>query len=377
MPRRGENIHKRKDGRWEGRYIDYYKSDGKAHYKSVYGMTYAEVKAKLDKLKAVPKGQRQVTSLMTTEQLFLLWLDNKRVKLKESSYSTYYQVIHGHIIPYFKSNKPSYLTSDTVNQFVKDKLDHGRLDGKGGLSPKRVSDILAVLLQVIQYGKKKGAVADFDDDDINSPKIEAVELPVLTAEEQNNLLDYGKSDLDHKKLGVLIALYTGIRLGELCALQWKDINFSEGVLSITKTLQRIKDTDPNSVKKTKMVIDTPKSKKSIREIPLPTYLLCLLKQWEKEQPRANYVLSGKAKYVDPRVYQDNFKDYLKQAEVQEEYTIHSLRHTFATNAVARGFDIKNLSELLGHSSVRFTLEKYVHGSMDTKRASMERYAACY
>ena len=374
MPRRGENIYKRKDGRWEARTIDYHRSDGKAHYKSVYAPTYGEVKAKQDKQKAVPRVQRPLTSLLTTEQLFLMWLDDKRVQVKASTYATYYQVIHGHLVPYFKG-KASQLTNGAVNQFVKDKLDHGRLDGKGGLSPKRVRDILIIVLQAIQYGEKKGAIAGFDYDVIR-PKVEATELPVLTIDEQNSLLDYARADLDHKKLGVVIALYTGMRLGELCALQWSDINFHEGVLSITKTLQRIKDTDPNSPKKTKMTIDAPKSKKSIRSIPLPAYLLCLLRPWQREQPSDNYILSGKAKYVDPRIYQDNFKAYLKQAKIQE-YTIHSLRHTFATNALERGFDVKNLSEILGHSSVRFTLEKYVRGSMDTKKASMERYAACY
>jgi len=375
MSRRGENIHKRKDGRWEGRYIDYHKSDGSPHYKSVYGRSYTEVKEKMSKLKAVPKVQRQVTSLLTTEQLFLMWLDDKKIQLKESSYANYHQVIHGHLIPYFHGLKSDQLTNEKVNKFVKDKLEHGRLDGKGRLSAKRVHDILSILLQTIQYGEKKEAIAGFDYDIIR-PKVEATELPVLTAEEQNRLLDHAKSNLDHKKLGVMIALYTGIRLGELCALQWSDINFHEGILSITKTLQRIKDTDPNSKAKTKMVIDVPKSKKSIREIPLPAYLLCLLKQWMEGQQSENYILSGKVKYVDPRVMQEKFTEYLKQAEIQK-YTIHSLRHTFATNAVARGFDVKNLSELLGHSSVRFTLEKYVRGSMDTKRASMERYAACF
>ena len=375
MPRRGENVHKRKDGRWEGRYIDYHRSDGKAHYKSVYALSYTEVKAKMNKLKAVPKVQRQKTSLMTSEQLFLMWLDDKRIQVKESTYATYYQVIHGHLVPYFKGNKANQLTSEGVNQFVKDKLAHGRLDGKGGLSSKRVHDILVILLQAIHYGEKKGAIAGFDCDIIR-PKVEAKELPVLTTEEENSLLGYMKVNLDHKKLGVMIALYTGVRLGELCAMQWSDINFSEGILSITKTLQRIKDTDPNSTAKTKMVIDAPKSKKSIRGIPLPECLLCLLKQWEKGQTNANYILSGKAKYIDPRVCQDDFKAYLEQAKVQA-YSFHALRHTFATNAVERGFDVKNLSELLGHSSVRFTLEKYVRGSMDTKRASMERYAACY
>ena len=374
MPRRGENIHKRKDGRWEGRYIDFHRSDGKAHYKSVYAPSYTEVREKMNKLKAVPKVQRQMTSLVTTEQLFILWLDDKRVQVKESTYANYHQVIHGHLIPYFQG-KASQLTNGAVNQFIKDKLEHGRLDGKGGLSPKRVNDILIILLQAIQYGEKKGAIAIFDYDIIR-PKVETAEVPVLTAEEQASLLDYVKSDLDHKKLGVMIALYTGVRLGELCAMQWSDINFNEGVLSITKTLQRIKETDQTSTAKTKMVIDAPKSKKSIHKIPLPAYLLCLLKQWEQGQSTANYVLSGKAKYVDPRVYQDNFKAYLEQAQMQE-HTIHALRHTFATNAIARGFDVKNLSEILGHSSVRFTLEKYVRGSMDAKKASMEQYASCY
>ena len=185
-----------------------------------------------------------------------------------------------------------------------------------------------------------------------------------------------KLSLDHKRLGVLLAFYAGVRLGELCALQWSDIDFSTGILHISKTLQRIKDTDPTSARKTKMVIDVPKSNSSIREIPLPAFLLCLLKQWSKGQPSTSYVLSGKAKYIDPRVYQDNFKAYLKLAKIPV-YNFHASRHTFATRAKDNQMDDKTLSELLGHSSVRFTLETYVRSTIDTKRASMERYAACY
>ena len=125
-----------------------------------------------------------------------------------------------------------------------------------------------------------------------------------------------------------------------------------------------------------MVIDAPKSPKSIRPIPLPDSLLCLLKQMEAGQASADYILSGKTKYIDPRVYQDDFKAYLEQANIQS-YKFHALRHTFATRAIENGFDIKALSEILGHSSVKFTLERYVHTSMDTKKAGMERYAACY
>ena len=224
MPRRGENIHKRKDGRWEGRYIDFHRSDGKAHYKSVYAMSYTEVREKMNKLKAVPRVQRPLTSLVTMEQLSLLWLENKKVQIKESSYASYYQVIHGHIVPYFKNIKASAMTCDLVNQFIRDKLAHGRIADGGELSAKRVNDILNVLLQIIQYGEKKQQILGFDYE-IARPKSEYAELEILTHSEQERLIHHVKSNLDHKKLGVLFALYTGIRLGEACALRWSNIDW--------------------------------------------------------------------------------------------------------------------------------------------------------
>jgi len=373
MPRRGENIHKRKDGRWEGRYIDRYKPGGQAHYKSVYARSYAEVKIKLIKAKAVPNTQRQLTSLVSMGQLSLLWLDDKKIQIKESSYARYYQVIHGHILPYFKGAEASRISNSMVNQFVKDKLSHGRIDGTGGLSNKSVSDILTILLQIIQCGEKKQYILKFDYD-INRPKREYTEPAILSQSEQDKLLQYAKANLDHKKLGVLLALYTGVRLGELCALTWNDIDFTTGTLHITKTLQRIKDTDPNSSKKTKMVITPPKSQKSIREIPLPAFLLCTLEKFRRQCEI--YILSGTSKYIDPRAYQDKFKQYLKGAGV-EAVSFHALRHTFATRAIENNFDYKSLSELLGHSTVRFTMERYVHSSREIKRANMEKFAVCF
>jgi len=372
MPRRGENIHKRKDGRWEGRYIDCRKSDGRAHYKSIYARSYTEVKAKLSKLKAVPI-HRQVTSLVTLEQLCFLWLEDKKITVKESTHARYYQVICGHIVPYFVGVKTDRINNSMVNQFVKDKLQHGRLNKKGGLSAKSVNDILSILLSIVQYGEKKGYIVGFDYEVIR-PKREYKELDVLSHQEQNRLLQHIKQDLDHKKLGVMLALYTGIRLGELCALTWGDIDFETGTLKITKTLQRIKDMKADSEKKTKMVIDSPKSQKSVREIPLPMFLLCALGNFRRENNV--YILSNKLKYIEPRFYQNKFKQYLKQSELQP-IPFHALRHTFATRAVEQQFDYKTLSEILGHSSVRFTLERYVHSSIDTKRASMERLAVGY
>jgi integrase len=373
MPRRGENIHKRKDGRWEGRYIDYHQSDGQAHYKSIYARSYGEIKSKMMKIKAVPNTQRRLTSLVSMEQLSFMWLDDKRIQIKESTYARYYQVIHSHIVPYFKSTPASKVTNSVVNQFIKDKLQRGRIDKTGGLSGKSVSDMLTILLQIIQYGERKQYISNFDYD-VNRQKREYNELAILTHYEQNQLIKYVKKNLDHKKLGILLALYTGIRLGELCALTWNDIDFATGTLHITKTLQRIKNTDPNSDRKTKVVINCPKSQKSIREIPLPTSLLHILQKFRRQGEI--YVLSGTPKYVDTRVYQDNFKRYLKNAGIGNGH-FHVLRHTFATRAIEQNFDYKTLSELLGHSTVRFTMERYVHSSSETKRANMERFAASF
>ena len=373
MPRRGESIHKRKDGRWEARYIDYYLDSGQAHYKSVYARSYAEVKIKIAKIKAVPNTQRQMTSLVSMEQLSLLWLDDKRIQVKESSYARYHQVIHGHIIPYFKNADTSRISNSMVNQFVKDKLHHGRIDQTGGLSNKSVCDILTILLQIIQYGEREHYISGFNYD-INRPKREYVEFAILTKDEQEKLTQHMKKKTDHKKLGVLLALYTGIRLGELCALTWGDIDFTTGTLHISKTLQRIKNTDTNSGTKTKMVITPPKSQKSIREIPLPLFLLDILNRFRKTNDI--YVLSGTSKYIDPRVYQDNFKQYLKNSGVPDIH-FHALRHTFATRAIEKNFDDKSLSELLGHSTVRFTMDRYVHSDREIKRANMEKFAVSF
>ena len=372
MPRRGESIYKRKDGRWEGRYIDYYNSNGKAHYKSLYASCYADIKLKIKQIKAVPNTHRKLTSLVNMEQLSLLWLDNKKINLKESSFARYHQVIHGQILPYFKNIKLSKISKDIVDNFIKDKLNHGRIDGNGGLSNKSVSDILNILLKIIGYGEKKHCISNFDYD-INRPTIKNNELPILSRTDQDKLIQYLNDNLDHKKLGVLLALCTGIRLGELCALKWSDIDFDNRILSITKTLQRIKNTDPNSSSKTKMVITSPKSQKSIREIPLSSSLINILEKYKKQG--AIYILSGTTKYIDPRVYQDIFKRYIKEAVI-DPINFHALRHTFATRAIEQKFDDKSLSELLGHATVRFTMERYVHSSVEIKRANMERFAVC-
>lgn len=171
-------------------------------------------------------------------------------------------------------------------------------------------------------------------------------------------------------MGVYLCLFTGIRIGELCALQWKDISFDDNTLKIGRTLQRLQCTDNSSLAKTKIIITEPKSPAASRCIPLPDFLVNTIKPFAGAPQ--SFILSGSSKKViEPRTMQNHFKKYLVESKV-ECANFHSLRHTFATRCVEIGFEIKTLSEILGHSSVKITLDRYVHSSMEQKKANMKK-----
>ena len=193
---------------------------------------------------------------------------------------------------------------------------------------------------------------------------------MLSVFEQEQLLSILFENFDRYKMGVFICLYTGIRIGELCALQWKDISFSEKVIVVEHTMQRLQNDDPNALYKTKIIVTEPKSKASVRTIPLPDFVLNAIKPF-LGSPSA-YVLSGNCQeIIEPRTMQNRFKGYLEAGQINDA-NFHSLRHTFATRCIEAGFDVKTLSEILGHSSVKITLDRYVHSSMELKRSNMEK-----
>jgi len=367
MPRRGENIRKRKDGRWEARYITRHTLDGKSVYKSVYGSSYAEVKAKRKTSQnAEPKKTEVIFSLqgVPLRMLCAEWLEEIRIKVKASTYGRYYDTVYAHIVPYFENMGANQLTDETFNAFVREKFD-------SGLSTKTTHDIALVLLQIVEFGERKQFVAKLDYRSICLPKLQTNPVPVLSVADEIKLIPYCISHANHDTIGILIARYTGIRLGELCALTWRDIDFEIGKLHVTKTLQRIKNTDPSIKGKTKIVIDTPKSACSIRSIFIPDFLLAILKQFKGIQDLDCYILSNTKKCVEPRLFQKRYAKILVLAGIAY-VNIHVLRHTFATRAIELGFDIKALSEILGHASVRFTLERYVHSSDELKKKYMEK-----
>lgn len=190
---------------------------------------------------------------------------------------------------------------------------------------------------------------------------------VLTVEEQKRLTEYLLMEYDLKKLGILICLYAGLRLGEICGLRWGDIDLKRGVIKISRTIQRIS----NSEGGTHFLIGTPKSNCSEREIPIPGFIYKLLLGIEAE-PQC-YVVTGTEKFIQPRTYQNTLKRYFKRCDMAH-YHFHTLRHTFASRAIEIGFDPKSLSEILGHANVRITLDLYVHPSMEAKKRDMDRFS---
>ncbi len=373
MARTGENIYKRKDGRWEGRFIYTYGEDGKAKYKYVYAKTYAAVKNKLIQRRQSSETAMLQISTTSEKSKYEYWLNEwlalKKLKIKDSTYIRYRNSIENHIKPHLGKYPIDKIGASLMESFVAHLTTNGKLNGKGGLSAKTISDILIIIKESFQYARNHGVVITCNFDNITLKK-SVHEMRVLDCAEMQILIGVLLQDTDLYKLGVFLCLFTGIRIGELCALQWKNISIENKTIKIEQTMQRLQSKDSNDIPKTRVIITDPKSFASVRIIPIPEFVVDALKPYHRSQNA--YLLSGESKYyIEPRTMQNRFKRYLRDCGI-EDANFHSLRHTFATRCVEAGFDVKTLSEILGHSSVKITLDKYVHSSMDLKRMNMEK-----
>lgn len=354
MARRGENIYKRKDGRWEGRYKSGYKENGQAKYSSVYGHTYAEVKAKLTPLK-VNVSTPNTSCHLTVKELFNEWLSAIKLRIKSSTYANYLMKVDKHILPTFGGLRYDTLTVQMLNSFIEDKCC-------SGLSPKYVSDIIIVFKSMTKYTTKIHGFRNILAD-VALPKVHRKEMTLLSHTQQMQLCNYLLCNLNSTSLCVLLSLYTGLRVGEVCGLMWGDIDFEKGIFTVKRTVQRIR----NSIQGTRLIADTPKSRSSCRSIPIPTFIMKLLRK--SRSTDEHYILSDSTVIIEPRTLQRRFKTILKKANLPS-VGYHCLRHMFATNSLQIGFDVKTLSEILGHASVETTLNRYVHTSMERKIACM-------
>ena len=354
------NIYKRKDGRWEGRYFKGYGADGKRKYNSIYGKTYNEVKEKLEKIKTgilnyPPTYSKSIR--VQFKNLCYEWLEIIKINVKESTYSMYVYIVEKYIIPCI-GNIKLYEIDNNYTDVLKKRYSH--------FAPKTIRDIYSVFKLIIEFANEKyNTNIQLKRCNLKNKNIKKIR--VLSVYEQQKLEEYLKKETDLPKLGILLCLNTGLRVGEICALKWEDINFEEKALRVNKTMLRINNTDKNSLTKSKLIISTPKTENSERIIPLSDKMINLLEKYKS----SGYFLTGNYKCIEPRRYRVRLEKYLEEAGI-EHINFHALRHTFATRAIESGFDVKSLSEILGHTDIQITLQRYVHSSMEQKRKQMEK-----
>lgn len=295
------------------------------------------------------------------------WLIEKREYIKESTYANYSNNVFNHIIPKLGEYQLIELNHKIIQNFLLELSKTGKKDGSGGLSEKTIKDIT-----IIVKGSLKKA--------INEEKMKHIELTfnypkgqhdnkiyILSKHEQNKITYYVLNNLTTRNIGILISLYSGIRIGELCSLKWEDIDFKKGILDIHKTIQRIyiKDKEKNI---SKVIITTPKTKNANREIPINKEFLEILKKIKTNKD--DYILTGNSNYLEPRTYRKYFNKVLNETKIKH-FNFHSLRHTFATNCISLGVDYKTVSELLGHANVNITLNLYVHPRLSQKKKCID------
>ena len=343
MARRGENIYKRKDGRYEGRYIKYYDLSGRAVYGYVYDRKYTAVKQRLAERKT-EKGRTPVQASVKLCDWLDIWLKSQS-NLKPTTKQIYKSYIANHLCPAIGNIPLKKLNTEILQAFI-DNIE---------LSASSVKTVFSILRSALSAAQDRGFITDIWSK-IKVPKCEKAIVKVLTPKQQRQLENVLTGDGD---IVILICLYTGLRIGELCALKWSDINLESAILTVNGTQARTE----NGVE-----ILSPKSRTSKREIPVPPFLLNKLKLLPHN---GDFVVSHNGKPYDVRTYRRYFKAALKRADLPD-IKYHSLRHTFATRALEVGMDYKTLSEILGHSSVGITLDLYAHSLKEHKIQQMNK-----
>lgn len=355
MSRKGENIFLRKDGRWEARYIKEQLQNKKYKYGYVYGKTYMEVKQKRNTILL----NLEETKLQEKQSKFEFnyyinnWLNSIKFLVKASTYMHYLGIVKNHIKPSLGNYQLQEISTEQIEKFINQKFEDG-------LSNKTIRDMIVILKQIMSYANISLK--------IKMPKLKKREIKILSKKEQQSLEKIIFQKNSNIAYGVLLSLYTGLRIGEICALKWQDIDLTKRLIKVNHTMIRISDSE--NITKTKIVLEEPKTENSKREIPINKYLYDILL---KIKPINNnsYFLTGTKDYIEPRTYYNKYQKLLQEANIKS-YGFHTLRHTFATRCIEVGMDPKTLSEILGHSDIKVTLSLYVHPTNFLKASYMEK-----
>ena len=292
----------------------------------------------------------------TVREIAAAWKEYKRPYVKQSTMAAYVLILENHVLPYFGDGDS--LHEQAVQAFVLQKLE-------SGLSVKTIKDILIVLKMVMKFGVKNEWM-NYYEWDIKYPTISTnKELEVLSVANHRKILNYIQSHFTFTGLGIYISLSTGLRIGEVCALKWSDINVTDGTITVSRTIERIYIIEGEE-KHTELVINTPKTKNSCREIPMSKELLAMIKPLKKIVNDDFYVLTNDERPTEPRTYRNYYKGLMAKLDIPK-LKYHGLRHSFATRCIEAGCDYKTVSVLLGHSNISTTLNLYVHPNMEQKK----------
>lgn len=294
-------------------------------------------------------------------QIAGLWKEEKRQFVKKSTFAAYSLIVETHLQPAF--GNLTAVTEKDVQDFVLQKLN-------GGLSQKTIKDMLIVLRMILKFGAKKNYCVYAPIDVIFPTDRERQELEVLSIANQKKIMRFVEENFTFRNLGIFICLSTGIRIGEICALTWDDIDTDNGVIHIRKTIQRIYVKE-NGIKKTELLIDTPKTATSMRDIPMIKDLYEILKPLKKVVNNDYFVLTNEATPTEPRTYRNYYKKLLDKLGIPP-IKFHGLRHSFATRCIESKCDYKTVSVILGHSNISTTLNLYVHPNYEQKKKCIDK-----
>lgn len=302
-----------------------------------------------------------MTTKKSFAQIVALWKTDKKQYVKKSTFSAYVLLTENHLLPVF--GKKLKVEEADLQAFVLRKLE-------SGLSQKTIKDILIVLKMILKFGAKHKWI-DYEPFDIQYPTIrESQHVEVLSKTHQKKVMSYIQEHFTFRNLGIFICLSSGMRIGEICALTWEDIDTENGIIHIRKTIQRIYVIE-DGLRHTELLLDSPKTKNSLREIPMSRDLLRMLKPIKKIVNQKFFVLTNDEKPTEPRTYRSFYKNLMKQLEIPE-IKFHGLRHSFATRCIESKCDYKTVSVLLGHSNISTTLNLYVHPNMEQKKKAIEQ-----
>ncbi|MDY4740696.1 MAG: tyrosine-type recombinase/integrase [Alloprevotella sp.] len=297
----------------------------------------------------------------TIREIAEAWKEYKRPYVKQSTMAAYVLILENHVLPEFGDNDS--LHEHNVQAFVLKKIEHG-------LSAKSVKDILIVLKMVMKFGVKNEWMNHYEWDIKFPVNNQPKELEVLSVANHKKILDYVQHNFTFMSLGIYISLSTGLRIGEICALKWSDINVADGTITVQRTIERIYMVEGEK-KHTQLVINTPKTVNSCREIPISKELLAMVKPMKKVVNADFYVLTNEDKPTEPRTYRNYYNRLMEKLDIPK-LKYHGLRHSFATRCIEAGCDYKTVSVLLGHSNISTTLNLYVHPNMEQKKRCINK-----